>query len=336
MKSICCILVLGLLASLPSCSDGVGGDKAAPKVLVVGTGVAGFADSPNPQFNKPIRLTPYGSDSILVADIFNHAIRIVDIRGQVTTLSGAPDRKGHKDGLSSQAQFDSPHGVAVSEGGLIAVAEASNHTIRLLEPVAAEDGSKYRVTTLAGVPKKSGILDGNASTALFSSPHAVVWSKSLGFVVCDIGNSRIRAIKNGVVTTLSGGVKANDETFKYPMDLTLSQDGSIFMVDAGFMSLFKQPEGQIPTVVPLDLPLKTPHGICRTPEDDLIVAEMGSHDLVLIKKEGGSAQHLFGEGKAGSGANQLNKPAAVLVHAGKLWIADLENHQIKIVDWPLK
>ena len=33
-------------------------------------------------------------------------------------------------------------------------------------------------------------------------------------------------------------------------------------------------------------------------------------------------------GVAGSDAGHLRKPAAVLVHAGWLWIADLDNHRI--------
>jgi hypothetical protein len=35
-----------------------------------------------------------------------------------------------------------------------------------------------------------------------------------------------------------------------------------------------------------------------------------------------------GNGEAGSTPGQLNKPAAVLAHAGLLWIADLGNHRI--------
>jgi hypothetical protein len=38
------------------------------------------------------------------------------------------------------------------------------------------------------------------------------------------------------------------------------------------------------------------------------------------------------EGEAGSDARHLNRPAAVLVHAGWLWIADLDNHRICAVE----
>jgi hypothetical protein len=34
------------------------------------------------------------------------------------------------------------------------------------------------------------------------------------------------------------------------------------------------------------------------------------------------------EGQAGGDDSHLNRPAAVLVHAGWLWIADLDNHRI--------
>ena len=81
------------------------------------------------RFNKPIRLAPYADDAVVVADIFNHAIRVVKRDGSVTTLAGGPEEKGHRDGPAEQARFASPHGVAVSSAGVIAVAEAENHTV---------------------------------------------------------------------------------------------------------------------------------------------------------------------------------------------------------------
>ncbi|MFT7616809.1 MAG: hypothetical protein ACI97A_000438, partial [Planctomycetota bacterium] len=227
-------------------------------------------------------------------------------------------------------------GVAVSDRGMIAVVEANNHTVRLLEPVTGADGTRYQVTTIAGVPKKEGVADGPAQTSLFKSPHAVGFSSSMGLVVCDIGNARIRSIKDGVVQTISGGVAAIDQTFKYPMDLTLGADGSVYMIDAGFMCVFHQEEGKIPQIIPLDRPLKTPHGICYTRNKELVIAELRGHRVCVVDAKGGTLRTVFGTGKAGSLPNELNEPAAVLVHAGKLWIADLGNHQIKIVDWPIK
>ena len=88
-----------------------------------------------------------GTDSVVVADIFNHAIREVRLDGRVRTIVGGPDRKGYRDGPAEEAQIASPHGVGVSPTGVIAVAEASNHTIRLLTPAgspAARRGTPSR------------------------------------------------------------------------------------------------------------------------------------------------------------------------------------------------
>src|SRR5512135_1307525 len=73
---------------------------AGPAMFIVaGQATAGFADErgSGARFNKPIRLAPLGRDGIVVSDIYNHAIRLVSKDGRVTTLAGAPDRKGHQD-----------------------------------------------------------------------------------------------------------------------------------------------------------------------------------------------------------------------------------------------
>ena len=55
---------------------------------------------------------------------------------------------------------------------------------------------------------------------------------------------------------------------------------------------------------------------------------MGSHRILKID-ENGNVTSIAGTGLKGSKIKELNKPAAVLVHNDYLWIADLENHQIK-------
>jgi hypothetical protein len=145
--------------------------------LVVGDGTPGFSDSDPVRFDKPIRLAPYGDDAIVMADIYNHAIRIVTLDGRVKTIAGGPDKKGYKDGSASEAMFHSPHGVAFDPTtGEIVVAEAGNHTIRRLIPADPNLPlleRDYTVSTLAGVPGKSGYGDGPAGEALFKSPHAL-------------------------------------------------------------------------------------------------------------------------------------------------------------------
>jgi len=57
---------------------------------------------------------------------------------------------------------------------------------------------------------------------------------------------------------------------------------------------------------------------------------MGTHRILKINEKG-EVTSIAGTGIKGAKINELNKPAAVLVHNNYLWIADLENHQIKVL-----
>jgi DNA-binding beta-propeller fold protein YncE len=302
--------------------------------LVCGSGQAGFKDGKPGELNKPIRLTPFKQNSIIFADINNHAIRTVTLDGKVTTLAGGPDKEGYLDGPADKAKFKSPHGVAYDpKTGKIYVASASNHVIRVLTP--GENG-KYEVSTLAGVPEKSGFKDGPAGSALFNSPHAVVTAPDGGLIVVDIGNARIRKIKNGVVSTLAGsGTQGQKDgppaeaTFTYPMDIVM--DGNdVLIADAATNLVRRLVPGSEVTTVPLQGSLLTPHGIALDKNQNIYIADMGTHQILEINMEG-RVKSIAGTGKPGSGLSELNKPAAVLVHAGYIWVADLNNHQIKII-----
>ncbi len=128
---VACLLPGGALAAESTSDD---------MQVVAGTGEAGFEDGSPGKLNKPIRLAPYGDGAVLVADIFNHAIRVVSLDGGVKTIAGGPERMGFQDGPAVTARFAAPHGVAIDAEGQIAVAEAENHTIRLLTPVSGNSG----------------------------------------------------------------------------------------------------------------------------------------------------------------------------------------------------
>ncbi len=318
--------LLAVLAA--ACSGGADGDR--PRV-VAGNGTEGFADGTGEaaRFRKPIRLAPLGPESVVVADIFNHAIREVTLDGRVSTIVGGPGRKGFLDGPAEEAQIASPHGVAVSPSGLIAVAEATNHTIRLLTPASDASGARrYVVSTLAGAPGQEGDADGDARAARFRSPHAVAWEPDGSLLVADIGNARIRRVRGRRVETVAGASKG---VFTYPMDIALRGDGTLLVADAGanIIRTWTARDG-MGTLRLVGRALKTPHGVAAGPRGRVYVAEMDAHEVVAISRDG-RVSHVAGTGHKGAGRGQLARPAAVLVHAGHVWIADLDNHRIVVV-----
>ena len=291
--------------------------------VIAGNGEAGFVDGSDARIDKPIRLAPFGPGKIIIADINNHAIRTVSLEGEVVTIAGGPDKKGHKDGPAAEAQFESPHGVAVSPDGRIAVAGAASHTIRLITLI---DGS-YQVTTLAGVAGQSGFQDGPAAEALFNSPHAVVWDAEGGLLLVDIGNASIRRLKDGVVTTVATAATSN---MVMPIDMMPAGDGGYLIADAGSQKVLRWSPGEQGEVVSPETELAMPHGVAGDADGNVYVAEMRAHQIIQFS-DGKMPKQLAGTGVEGLGPEQLNKPAAVLVHDGYLWIADLNNHRISVV-----
>ncbi|MGC8668824.1 MAG: hypothetical protein ACP5VE_11995 [Chthonomonadales bacterium] len=120
------------------------------------------------------------------------------IRGRpevlVDTLAGAV-APGSTDGPGWKARFDGPTGIA-AYGGTLYVADSRNNRIRLVRA----DGA---TSTLAG--SEAGFRDGGCSTALFRMPSGVAVSADGTVFVADTLNNRIRAIKDGHVSTVAGG-----------------------------------------------------------------------------------------------------------------------------------
>jgi len=189
---------------------------------------------------------------------------------------------------------------------------------------------------VAGIPGTPGFKDGNADSAMFVSPHALVLGKDGEIIVADIGNARIRLIKGSIVTTIAGSGETGSQdgppehaTFNYAMDLVLD-DLDILLADAGSHLIRKIVPGNEVTTISLQDTLSTPHGIAIDENKNIYIADMGTHRILKIDRSGG-VKTILGTGQRGSKLEELNEPAAVLVHEGYLWIADLNNHQIKVL-----
>ncbi len=305
------------------------------------TGENGYKDGKGnvARMSKPIRLATLNDSTVIFADINNHAIRAISADGKVSTLAGGPDKQGYQNGSIEEAKFDNPHGVAVRDDGVIAVAEVKNNTIRLLTPIVKNGKIKYTVSTLAGIEGESGMLDGDNKIALFDSPHSVAWGQNGELFVADIGNSRIRMIFNGETTTVAGRYETGKDdgdlqtgTLKYPMDIVTDNLGNLWIVDAGTMTIRKWNKGEgLSTPFP-KAEIAMPHGISLINNSSVVVAEMYGHRILLYDIKSEQVSTVCGTTEKGIGNGKISKPAAVLVKDDKIWIADLGNNRIVNVD----
>jgi uncharacterized protein (TIGR03437 family) len=156
------------------------------------------------KFNSPVYAIYDPNGNLLIADRFNHRIRKIDIKGNVSTFVGT-GVSGDTDGDISVAELTSPTGLAFDSQGNLYVSEASR--IRKISPSG-------QVSVFAGT-NQPGFADGTGTNALFSTPCAIAFDSHGNLIVADRSNNRIRKITpTGEVSTIAGDGTA------------LSQDGN--------------------------------------------------------------------------------------------------------------
>ena len=287
----------------------------------IGTKEAGFEDGSTPRLDKPIRMTPYKDGAILFVDFNNNAIRTANANGEVTTLFGGPEKKGYRDGYADQALFAGVHGVAYDqENDIIYTASATNNVVRKI----SNNEGKLFVETIAGNQAEKGFADGEAESAKFNSLHQVLLGENGEMFVLDIGNAKVRMIKDGIVSTIAGSdsLAPLQVEWKYPIDMAFDKK-DIVICDAGNSNIYRLILNSKVEKLNLDTKLEMPHGITSDNNGTLYIADMGSNKILKIESD--IKVSLIDD-------NDLNKPAAVLVDHDLLWIADLYNHQVKYID----
>ena len=138
------------------------------KLTVTNLGVA---------FNRPTGLAADGDGNLYVSDTGSGTVRRVSPQGGVTTVA---------------KNLSDPMGLCWKNGTLY-IAETGRNRIVKLE--------KGTVSVVAG-SGTADLTDGAAKTAAFSAPQGVTAGDDGSVYVADTGNSAIRKIKGGSVTTL--------------------------------------------------------------------------------------------------------------------------------------
>mmetsp|Transcript_6149 Transcript_6149/g.9392 ORF Transcript_6149/g.9392 Transcript_6149/m.9392 type:complete len:509 (+) Transcript_6149:1170-2696(+) len=156
-------------------------------------------------------------------------------QSNVTTLAGIHGEEGYVDGAWDQAKFFHPCGIAVSQKGIVYIADTGNNRIRKID-------LDQQVNSLVG----SGIFgyrDGDASRAKFHDPMGIAVLSEKDLVVADNGNKRLRIVQIGnpppcetpshVETLLKIGKKTSKSlNFEAPCDVFLDSENHILVADS--------------------------------------------------------------------------------------------------------
>ena len=311
-------------------------DLAGTLLDVIGSGEIGRRDGSyaSCSFDHPQGMAILG-DVLYVADTENHLLRKVDLQQkQVTTIAGTgvqarggpPARSARWSGKPDKSALNSPWALYVHETDLY-IAMAGPHQIWSMQL------NESKIGPYAGNGRED-IVDGSllprvigqSGYASFAQPSGLA-SDGTWLYVADSEGSSIRAVpfdrskRVGTVIGTSDLPGARLFTFG-------DRDGQ------GRVRLLVPPDqfrGQIDQFA--GALLQHPLGVVFY-DGLLYVADTYNNKIKVIDPEEQTCQTLSGSGESGAGDDpaQFDEPAGITAAAGKLYVADTNNHQIRVID----
>jgi DNA-binding beta-propeller fold protein YncE len=311
------------------------------------------------EYPTKIFLAPGGN--LFIADSGHHRIIQVQLdfertEGEVVRVFGS-GVAGMKDGAADEAQFQHPHGMALRgnvQDGTLYVADSGNHAIRAVE--LANGG----VRTVAGTGQKAhGRFElGKPIDTPLRSPWALVCIENY-VLIAMAGSHQIWAlIDEAQIGPFAGtGAEAlvdgpiSQAAFNQPSDLALGM-GYLFVADAEASAIRAVQLSETPETITLvgqglfafgdqDGPgesalLQHASGLALE-ENMLYVADTYNHKIKLLDPVKGEVETLIGSGQPGMAdgsfaSAMLFEPEGVQVQNGKVYIADTNNHVIRVGD----
>ena len=225
-----------------------------------------------------------------------------------TVAGGVDDGFSGDGGPATRARLRGPVGLALDSAGGFYVADTINQRVRHVD-------GRGRITTVAGTGRSGFAGDGGpARAAQFQDPTALAEGPPDGagvttLYVADTANDRIRAIRNGTVTTFAGSAEQG------------------FAGDAGpaRAAQLNGPQGVAAVILPGDR------------AETVFIADTGNHRIRAVDPSG-TIRTIAGNGTAGYGGDggpagqaALRSPTGVERTVEGLLIADSGNNRVRLL-----
>lgn len=274
---------------------------------VIGSGARGLNDGAFAEatFNKPQGMALVG-DTLYIADTKNHAIRAADLTGRTVDLIAGTGQQSRGRGAGGPAlgtAIASPWDLAFDGEDRLYIAMAGPHQIWALD---LDEGAIY---ALVGSGRE-GLVDGAFPLAELAQPSGLYLRDGLLYFA-DSESSSVRAadVGSGEVFTLAGPLR--NDLFTYG-----DVDG---------------PVGES----------RLQHALDVTGGADglLYVADTYNHKIKVIDPAARETRTLFGADlptggfrDGGADAAAFDEPGGIAWHDGLLYVADTNNHAIRVID----
>lgn len=194
---------------------------------VAGSGESGFSGDGGPateaELSRVYGLAADDAGNVYLADALNHRVRKVGPDGTITTIAGSGDTGWGGGGFSgdggpaTEANLDTPTGLALDDADNLYIADNDNHRIRKID-------SSGTIATVAGSSdptERRGAFsgdDGPATEAELNNPRDVALDDAGNLYIVDDYNLRVRKVdSDGIITTVAGtGGDCRDQNPEYP------------------------------------------------------------------------------------------------------------------------
>lgn len=297
-----------------------------------------------------------GQGRLFIADSNHHRVLVTSLDGEVETVIGSGEvdeptfsKQGFADGV-----FDNPQGMAV-DGDTLFVADAGSHSIKRV------DLAEKSVWTIAGNGQQSLYRHsgGDALANPLNSPYDLgLRNGTLYIAMAGFHQLWAMDIDAGMIAPFAGtGAEAIKDGLRIeamlaqPYGLAV-QNGNVFFADSETSSvrLAKIGEGgRVVTLVGTGLfdfgdsegigkqaMLQHVQGVA-VGRDVLFIADTYNHRIKRMSLSTLQVVNIAGSGKRGSADGPaksavFNEPAGLAAAGDTVWVADTNNHAIRVID----
>jgi thiol-disulfide isomerase/thioredoxin len=276
---------------------------------VIGTGISGLDDGDfaTATFNQPQGMALKG-DKLYVAEAKNHVIREIDLTARTVEILAGTGTRGERilafsTRITEPRAYDmrSPWDLAFGAGDTLFIASAGTHQIW-------EMNLQTEVLRVSVGNGREAMLNTKLDTSELAQPSGIYFRDGLlYFADSESSTLRVADYTNNMVMAISGTLENNLFQFgdvdgavgtsrlQHPLGVTGAPDGTIYIADT-YNSKIKAVDETLTTTT-----------------------------IFGLSGNGG-----FADGDAQTA--QFDEPADVKYHDGKLYVADTNNHAIRVID----
>jgi DNA-binding beta-propeller fold protein YncE len=296
------------------------------------------------------------AERMVISDSSHHRLVETDLTGKVRQIIGT-GQQGSRDGDASQAQFSRPQGVALV-GDTLYVADTANHLIRRVNLTSQQ------AETIAGTGEQFGMvetpLSGPAREVALNSPWDIVCNGSdLYIAMAGLHRIFVLHLESGIIEPFAGaGPEAlrdgsyEEAFFAQPNGLTLDDSRALYVADSessAVRALSLTGARQVTTLVGTGLfdfgdvdaigehaLLQHVQAVCFL-EGLIYLADTYNNRIKVLNPQTREVKAFAGTGVAGFQDGplheaQFNEPAGLAAIDGKLYVADTNNHALRVID----